>query len=37
MHISITSGAPTIRVLTLAYHYSDENISEEYWINFEEF
>jgi hypothetical protein len=27
----------SIRVLTLAYRYSEENIGEEYWSDFEEF
>jgi hypothetical protein len=37
MHIPPTCWAPTIRVLTLAYCCSDENIGEEYWSDFEEF
>jgi hypothetical protein len=37
MHVSPSCWAPTIRVLTLAYRYSDENNGEEYWSDFEEF
>jgi hypothetical protein len=37
LHVSPTCWAPTLRVLTLAYRYSDENNGEEYWSDFEEF